>query len=77
MQIYRNFEIGKLIKLIMLDTRVIGEHGTLCFAEERCWPCILHMEHWCVQLLVSSLLCLPEFSCCLQAAICRTPPMPA
>lgn len=23
-QIYRNFEIGKLIKLIMLDTRVIG-----------------------------------------------------
>jgi hypothetical protein len=26
LQIYRNFEIGKLIKLIMLDTRVIGEH---------------------------------------------------
>ena len=23
-QIYRNFEIGKLIKLIMLDTRIIG-----------------------------------------------------
>ncbi len=23
-QIYRNFEIGKLLKLIMLDTRVIG-----------------------------------------------------
>ena len=26
LQIYRNFEIGKLIKLIMLDTRVIGAH---------------------------------------------------
>ena len=25
LQIYRNFEIGKLVKLIMLDTRVIGE----------------------------------------------------
>ena len=24
MQIYRNFEFGKLLKLIMLDTRVIG-----------------------------------------------------
>jgi hypothetical protein len=24
LQIYRNFEIGKLIKLIMLDTRIIG-----------------------------------------------------
>jgi phosphodiesterase/alkaline phosphatase D-like protein len=32
-QIYRNFEIGKLIKLIMLDTRVIGEDrqlGSFC-----------------------------------------------
>ena len=24
LQIYRSFEIGKLIKLIMLDTRIIG-----------------------------------------------------
>jgi phosphodiesterase/alkaline phosphatase D-like protein len=28
-QIYRNFEIGKLIKLIMLDTRVIGAPAQL------------------------------------------------
>ena len=25
-QIYRNFEFGKLMKLIMLDTRIIGAH---------------------------------------------------
>jgi phosphodiesterase/alkaline phosphatase D-like protein len=26
LQIYRNFEFGKLMKLVMLDTRIIGEH---------------------------------------------------
>ena len=30
LQIYRNFEFGKLMKLVMLDTRIIGEQSAPC-----------------------------------------------
>jgi hypothetical protein len=44
LQIYRNFEFGKLMKLIMLDTRIIGEKCALCARTSRLVDCCLFFE---------------------------------
>ena len=51
LQIYRNFEFGKLMKLVMLDTRIIGEK--VC---STCALFELQLHLWCAWSLNSSLL---------------------
>ena len=76
MQIYRNFEIGKLIKLIMLDTRIIGrspQNASLAAVNVRApgmFPCyaipicsaLLCMHDWRTGTYIAT-----HCSCCTAA----------